>query len=285
MAARTSPTFRRRRLGRRLKELREGASLTLEEAAPLLDKARSSLARIERGESLADVHLVRSMMDVYDVRDDRLVELARDAARKGWWRQYGLSDMGYVDVETEASRVLEFTVLNIPGLLQTEKYMHAQMIRGSRRRTEEQLHNQLEVRRIRQQRLTDDEHPLELNAIVDESALHRVVGGPNVMGAQLLRLAEANTLARVIVQVLPFESGWHNSMHGAFTVLEFPESEDPDIFYVAHTTGAVHVEKSEEVRKAKLVHEALRSQALPPQESTALIERVAQRYLDSSERR
>lgn len=281
MAARTSPTFRRRRLGRRLKELREGASLTLEEAAPLLDKARSSLARIERGETLADVHLVRSMMDVYDVRDDRLVELARDAARKGWWRQYGLSDMGYVDVETEASRVLEFCVLNIPGLLQTEEYFHSRLAAATRRRTEEQLRNQIEVRRIRQQRLTDEEHPLHLDVIVDESALHRVVGGPEVMGTQLLRLAEANRLARVIVQVLPFKSGYHSSMDGAFIVLEFPEPEDPDLFYMAHATGALHVEKAEDVRKAKLVHEALRSQALPPHESTALIERIAQRYLDS----
>lgn len=63
----TSPSFRRRRLGRRLRQLREKAGLTLDEAAKLLEKHRLALWRIENGQTKADVHLVRSMMDVYEV--------------------------------------------------------------------------------------------------------------------------------------------------------------------------------------------------------------------------
>lgn len=275
MAARTSPTFRRRRLGRRLRQLREGAGLTLDEAAPMLDKARSSLARIESGETLADVHLVRSMMDVYDSRADDLLELARDAAKKGWWRQYGLAGAGFVDVETEAIRELEFSVLNVPGLLQTREYTRAQMLGVSRRRTAEQIRTQIAIRQVRQERLTDDEHPLELVAIIDEAALYREVGGHDVMRAQLERLIEASALPQITLQVLPFGSGMHDAMEGAFIVLEFPEPEDPDLLYVVHVSGVLHVEKADDVRKAKLVHEQLRSLALPPDESATLIARLA----------
>lgn len=277
MAARTSPTFRRRRLGRRLRQLREHAWMTLDEAAPLLDKTRTSLWRIENGETRADVHLVRSMMDVYDVREDDLLDLARDAAKKAWWRQYGPAGYGYVDVETEACRVLEFSLINVPGLLQTEAYMQTQMREG-KPRTDEQIRNQVAVRQIRQQRLTDDEHPLELSAIVDEAALHRMVGGAAVMRAQLTRLVEAAVLDRVTLQVLPFGSGYHD-MAGEFIVLEFPEPEDPDLLYIVHVTGALHVEKDDDVRTARLVHERLRARALPPGESAELIARLArERY-------
>lgn len=275
MPTRTSPSFRRRRLGRRLKQLREQTRMTLDEAASKLDKTRSSLARVEKGETKADVHLVRSMMDVYDHRDDNLIELARDAAKKAWWRQYSPTGMGYVDVETEASRVLEFSVLNVPGLLQTEAYYRAGLAAASLPRTPDVVDSQVKIRQIRQQRLTEDEHPLDLAAIVDEAALYRVVGGAEVMREQLARLIEVSALTRVTLQVLPYECGHHPGMNGAFTVLEFPEPDEPDLLYLAHVWGATHVENADGVRTARLVHERLRSQALPPEESVALIERLA----------
>jgi hypothetical protein len=76
------PSLRRRRLGRRLRAVREAAHLTLDEASIRLDKKRSSLHRIEVGETRADVHLVRSMMDLYD----RTRCVARRSARPSRWR-------------------------------------------------------------------------------------------------------------------------------------------------------------------------------------------------------
>lgn len=271
MAAQTSPTFRRRKLGRRLRLLRESAGLSLEDAAPLLDKTRSSLNRVETGETRADVHLVRSMMDLYDQRDDILLDLARDAAKKGWWRAYGVADLGYVDVETEAVTVREFAGLNIPGLLQTEDYVRA-LLHAGLRRSQQQIENEVAVRTIRQQRLTDESNPLELTAIIDEAALLREVGGHAVMAGQLRRLVEASALPMVSVQVLPLRGGAHDAMDGGFIVLEFPEADDTDLLYIEYPTGAHHVEKDEQVRAATLVFDRLRSQALPPDDSVALIE-------------
>ena len=160
--AQASPTFRRRRLARRLREMREKAGLTLEEAARRLDKTRSSLGRIETGQSRADVHLVRSMMDIYDDYDPDLIDLVREANRPGWWTKYDIDDLGYISMETEASTVLEFSMMNIPGLLQTEGYMRAVFATRNVRRSREQVANDVAARMHRQRRLTDEEFPLRV---------------------------------------------------------------------------------------------------------------------------
>ncbi len=64
-------------------------------------------------------------------------------------------------------------------------------------------------------------------------------------------------------------------MGGAFTVLGFEGLGEPDVGYVEHPMGSVHIEKEEDVARAKLVFDHLRSVALDPDESVALIERVA----------
>jgi transcriptional regulator with XRE-family HTH domain len=271
-----TPTFRRRRLARRLRQMREQAGLTLAEAALRLDKTRSSLGRIETGQSRADVHLARSMMDFYDVYDAELLDLVRAANRPGWWTKYDVDDRGFLSMETEASSLCEFSMVTIPGLLQTEGYMRA--LFGTRR-GREQLTNDVAVRRHRQRRLTDDEFPLELVAIIDEAALRKKVGGAKVMHEQLGHLAMAAELSSVSLQVIPDDAGAHPAMTGAFTILAFPEGDEPSVLYVEYPTASLHIEKPEEVAAARLLFDRLRSEALSPADSVALIERVADELL------
>jgi transcriptional regulator with XRE-family HTH domain len=133
---------------------RESAGLTLEAAGPKLDMSRSSLFRVESGETRVTVHLVRSMMDLYDRWEDGLLDAVRAALKPSWFTAYGVRDMGYTDAETEADRVWDY-----PGMLA--------------------------VRRIRQQRLTSEDDPLDLVALIDEAAPTREIGGPAVLRAQL----------------------------------------------------------------------------------------------------
>ena len=273
MNTQTKAPFLRRRLGRRLKALREEAGLTIEQAAPLLDKTRSALGRIERGETRADVHFVRSCMDLYDQYVDDLLAETREALKPQWFRSYGVEDLGYVDVETHAATVKEFPALNLPGLLQTESYIRA-MLAGGRRRTKIQMDNDIAVRLIRQRRLTGDSSPLDLVAVVDEAALRREVGGAEVMREQLRHLVEAAAWPTVSLQVLPLREGVHSAMDGAFILLSFPEPEDSELLYVEYATGALHIEDSEEVRRARLKFDQLRTEALSPADSVALIEQI-----------
>ena len=247
----------------------------LEEAAPKLDKSRSSLGRIETGATKADVHLIRSMMDIYDQYDPDLIDLVREANRPGWWTKYNIDEGGYISTETEASTVLEFSMVNLPGLLQTEGYMRALFSARHVRRSPDQLSNDIAVRLHRQRRLTDEEFPLQLVAIIDEAALRRKVGGAKVMRDQLQHLAIVSELSTVSVQVLPNDAGAHPSMDGAFVILTFPDAQDPPVLHVAYLNGSLHIENPEEVAAARLVFDRLRSEALSPSDSVALIERVA----------
>lgn len=265
--------FLRRRLGRRLRSMRESAGLNLDEAAERLDKKRSALHRIETGVTKADVHFVRSAMDIYDVYDPDLLDQTREAAKPGWFRAYGITVPGYIDVETFAVKVQEFSGLVLPGLLQTEAYIRALFSKGLFR-DEQELDNGVRVRLLRQKRLLDPSNPLELVAVVDEGSLRREVGGVEVMRAQLRHMIEAADLPTVTLQVIPLSAGSHSSMDGSLVLLSFPEPEDPDMLYIEHAVGALQIEDEGEVRVAASKFEALRSQALSPADSVVFMEEL-----------
>ena len=274
---RANGTLRQRRLGRELRRLREEAGLTLEAAAPELDWSTSKLSRIEMGQQSVDVHGVRSMLDLYDVGGDRwteIIRLTREARQKDWWHPYGIRDQGYLGLETDAAVVRDYQLAYVPGLLQTEDYMRT-LFRSSRRSpTEAEIDRDVHVRLHRQHRLTE-QPALELVAIVDESALRRLVGGVGVMRAQLRHLASQAELPTVCLQVLPVSIGVHSGMNGSFTVLGFADPAEPDVAYLEHTVSAVHLEKDAEVSTCTLVFDRLRSEALSPRDSVALVERLA----------
>jgi transcriptional regulator with XRE-family HTH domain len=280
MPPRQGSIIRRRILARQLRQLREEAGRSLAEAAPELDASVSTLSRIETARQPANVHLVRSMLDLYDIGGDRwteLIALARAARQPGWWQAYGLGKHAfYVGYEAEASRVQEFTLSYVPGLLQTADYARALFTAVPLRRTAEQLANEIEVRMIRQRRLSSDEDPLDLVAVIDETVLHRPVGGPDVLRAQLAHLAEAATLDRVTLQVLPNSVGAHAALASGFTILNFGDLGEPDIAYVEHALGALLLDKEGDGASARLAFDRVQTDALDPAESLALIRRLAE---------
>jgi transcriptional regulator with XRE-family HTH domain len=278
MGMRSGTLVKRRQLARILRELRRRSGLTIEELAPKLDFSPSKLSRIENAHQGVDVHVVRTMMDVFGVTGDRwdaLLALTREASAKGWWRAYGLDDHGYVPLEAEASAVREYSVNCLPGLLQTAEYARALFESSEHVGSQAVRENDVEVRMIRQRRLSDLEHSLTLTAVIEESALRRVIGDADVMCAQLTNVLEATALDTVTIQVLPANVGAHQGVTGAFTLLSFESLGEPDIGYVEHPMGSVHIEKAEDVARGSVVFDHLRSLALSPEESAAQIERVA----------
>lgn len=237
--------------------------------------SRSSLFRVESGETRASVHLARSMMDLYDRFDEGLLDAVRAAHRPSWFTAYGVQDLGYTDAETEADRVWDYPGMLLPGLLHTEAYVRALFAHVRRRRTAEQEDNDVAVRQIRQQRLTGGDHPLELVTLIDEAALTREIGGPEVLRDQLDHLIAMADLPTVTLHVLPQRTCPPNALEGGFTLLGFPEPDEPELLYHEYATGALHIEDEEEVREARLVFDSLRGEALNPADSVALIKRHA----------
>jgi transcriptional regulator with XRE-family HTH domain len=271
-------TLQQRQLARTLRRLREEAGLSLEEAAPKLDWSTSKLGRIETAQQGVDVHGVRSMLDLYNVGGAEwaeIIDMVREARKKNEWHAYGIGGQGYLNLEMDATVVHNFQLAYVPGLLQTEYYMRALFRHSRRRPTDAEIDRDVQARLFRQRRLTG-EPALELVAIVDEYALRRPVGGTETMRAQLRHLlATAADLASVCLQVLPTSLGVHSGLDGSFTVLGFGDPDEPEIAYIEHTASALHLDKEAQVQSCKLVFDRLRSEALSPRDSAALIERLA----------
>ncbi|WP_116046109.1 helix-turn-helix domain-containing protein [Amycolatopsis palatopharyngis] len=279
MSEQQSPPFRRRRLGRTLRDLRESARMSPAEVCARLEFSPARLSRMENGQTAPDIVIVKSLLDEYGipVNDwEPYLELAREAKQKGWWQAHGLPAMGYVALEAAANSVWDFALAYVPGLLQSRGYVEAVLRASTLRRTEQQVQDQIAVRMRRQHRLLSEDGGLELIAVVDEGVLHRTVGGLEVMRDQLRHITNLAATPTVTVHVVPSTVGVHVGMEGAFTVLAFPEADDPDIAYLEHVTGALQLEKKDEVRACRLTFELLRNQALDPTDSIGLIKRLAQ---------
>ena len=269
-----SPTVRRRRLASELRRLRRAAGISLEAAAKHLDLAHSSLSRIETGQAAIRPPYVDSLARLYGVPDEQreaLIRLARDAKQRGWWQSYAdvLSDQysTYIAFEAEASAIRTYEPHTMPGLLQTEDYARALTAAQLPEATAEEVERRVKVRMERQTRLT--ENGLRFWAILGEPALRYLVGGPEVMRAQLAHLVETAKLPHVTIQVLPYAAGAHPGMGGPFVILSYPESSD--VVYLENLTRSLYLEEDEELEQYNHIYEHLRAAAVRPGDSTGLI--------------
>lgn len=282
--ASSSPTARRRQLMIELKRLRERARLTQDQAADQLDWHPTKIFRIETGRTGPHPNDVRAMLDVYQVTDtvqrEALVQLAKDARKRGWW--YSYRDVlpskyeFYIGMESEASSIRTFELAVIPGLLQIEGYAHA-LIRGGPLELEpDEIQRRVEVRLNRQELLTRPDRP-QLWVILDEAAIRRAIGGPGVMRAQLQHLRSA-AQGKTIVQVIPFGVGAHAATTGPFIVLGFPSATDVDVAYMETVGGNLWVDKPEEVQQYTTAFDHLRAVALSPDETRDMLDTVIREF-------
>lgn len=284
MPTRQSPTLRRRRLSAELRSLRESAGLTSVEATRRLEWSGGRLTKMERGEWVRpNPRDVRDLCELYGVTDERrrdyLVNLAKQGRERGWWHPYRsmMSEeySTYIGLEAGADTVFTFDQV-VNGLVQTEDYARALLMDGPAEISAEQVQRRVTLRMERQKLITHDDDPLRVWMVLDEAALRREVGGAAVLRGQLRHLLELAKLARVTVQVIPFSKGAHAAVTGAFTVLRFPEPEDPgavdpDAVYVETPAGELFVEDPEEVGRFQIAFQRLQAAAMDPRDSLAFI--------------
>lgn len=272
-----NPVLLRQEIGRRLRAARHAACLNLDEAADRLELTRSALNRLETGVGVVSVHLVRAMMQAYRWEDEEVLDLIRASRQPGWWKFRGVSDRDFIALESGACRSSTFQPDLVHGLLQTAGYARSLFSAGRVERSDEWIENQLDIRMIRQERLVNEDNPLELVAVIHEFAFRRPVGGPAVMRAQLGHLVLITELSTVSLQVLPAAVVSMEATDGAFTVLDFPSASQPSIVHVDHVLGSEKKDKPEQVAATRLRFDHLRSLALGTEDSVELIEWVADR--------
>jgi transcriptional regulator with XRE-family HTH domain len=281
-----SPTVRRRELGALLRKLRTEKGLTVEQAAEQLMFSMSKLSRMETGHGIATPRDIRDVCSLYEVTDEaereRMLKLAAEGKQAGWWQSYDLPYSTYVGLEAEATAISDFQSSVVPGLLQTADYARAGHEGAMPRLSSEEIERRIEAKLTRQALLGQDDPPV-FSAVLDEAVLHRMVGGPAVMSAQLGRLIEAANRPKVTIQVIPFTLGAHPAVESNFNILEMP-SPTRGVVFVEGLVGSIYLERPEELTRYRQIFERLQTIALSPKDTIALIAEIGAQSIKANSR-
>ncbi|MGW0708430.1 helix-turn-helix domain-containing protein [Streptomyces sp. NPDC002643] len=240
-------------LGKRLRQLREQAGVSFDEAARVIEVTALTVRRMEKAEVGLRVPYVKELLRTYGASTteiDEFISLARKANRPGWWHKFRdvLPDWfsAFVSLESEAQVIRLYEPQYVPGLLQTRDYAAALMRVGFPNAGADEIERLVAPRLRRQDLLVKPEAPA-LWAILDETVLRRPVGGREVMRAQIDRLAEATERPKIRIQIMRFAAGPHPGGYGPFHYFRFGFSELPDIVYTEGLAGAQYFDQPVDV--------------------------------------
>jgi transcriptional regulator with XRE-family HTH domain len=273
-----SPTVRRRRLGLRLRELREALNITGAQAGAEVDRSASWISRVELGRIGLRPRELAVLLDLYKVERPgvraELEELAQEGRQRAWWSRYRDSlpepYLVYLGLEAEAESVWSYEGAVIPGLLQTEEYARAIHRDGLPPLDDRLIEDRVFVRMTRQQVL-EAPRRLRLDAIVDEAAIRKPIGGVRVLREQLIHLQLVAKRPNVTFGVVPLGSSMPAAVL-SITVLEFG-IEEPRVVYVEDHGGGVFV-RGTQADVYYATFDRIREVALGRDESIHLVRRI-----------
>jgi hypothetical protein len=283
MAPSGSPTVRRRRLAAELRRLR--GNRTGGEVSRNLGWSPTKISRAESGRESIPPAEVEKLLDYYGVTGPlrrRLLELAEDAAQRGWWEDYAdaltAEYVEFIGLEAEATSSFQWQSDAIPGLFQTEAY--ARQLNTAYRSVVTTtppavFERFLRVRMERQERLRR-EPVLKLSVVMDEAVLLRRVGDRTLMRAQLEHLLAVADLPNVELQVLPLNRETA-LLAGSFVIMSFgsPTTDEAaslsDVVSTENLNTELYVEGETDTHLYRLFFHALSAAALPPGESENLV--------------
>jgi transcriptional regulator with XRE-family HTH domain len=277
---RSSPTLRRRQLGAQLRVLRIERRLTVEQVADQLLVSPSKISRIETGHRGASARDIRDLSDLYQVDDDTRQELfrwANEARQRGWWQPLHLPYSTFVGLEAAADSISDFSLGLLPGLLQTPDYARALVRAAEPDWSAELLEQHLQARRTRQEVLTSGTLA-NYTVVMDEAAIHRVVGGPSVMTAQLDRLVQLNNLENIALHLIPYDAGALPWGINKFIILDFAEHAVSTVIFVETLTQDLYLDDPSDVDKYKDKFEAVLGIALSKDATSRVISRARDNF-------
>lgn len=259
----------RRRLGVALRQLREQARKSLDDAAGILECSSSKVSRLETGKGIPRSRDVRELIGFYgeaaEARRDELLELATAGQRQAWWAEFNDVIQGdlmafhlrrYVELEADAGVITAFEPELVHGLLQTADYAHAICSAFFPLSSPDERARFVEFRMRRQEALRAAANPLRLHLLTGEGALRLPIGGTDVMVEQLLHLLELIDDERLALdfRVVPFSAGAPWVLGGPISILSFDDDQDQDLVYLEYRGGAAYLEDQSELEHYQRVH-------------------------------
>ncbi|MFF3317008.1 Scr1 family TA system antitoxin-like transcriptional regulator [Streptomyces sp. NPDC003035] len=264
--------------GELLRHYRELAALTQDGLARQIPCDRSHVARVESG--------TRVPQETFAKACDELLGtggvLVRLWAKIDWYPQVEHPDWferrAKMDAQALAVRAYQTQVM--PGLLQTPEYANALFAR--RLRTADEVDERVRARLSRQQRFLAPDGPLYI-AVLDESCLRNVVGGPRVMRDQCAHLLAVGQLGNIRVQIAPADRPGIDRPDASMSLIQLPDGQEW-VYSESLDRGHLSDDPSLYARHAQ-TYDVLRADSLSARESAALISDMMEGYGQHAEAR
>ncbi|QIZ35315.1 helix-turn-helix domain-containing protein [Saccharopolyspora sp. ASAGF58] len=274
----TTPAPRAYVLGAELRDARNKAGLGLRQLAAKLDVSHSVVVRWERGQRVPTTESVSALCAVLGMNGatrERLMKLTRDAVSEPpntvSVGASGEADQmaALLEFERMATAITEVSPAVVPGMLQTAEYARAIMSAGIPNGENDK---RVMMRLGRRDLITRRRAPIRFTAVVLESALHQLIGGPEVMADQLQFLLEMGERDNVEIRVIPRSAGWTPAHAGPFVLLEFAKAAP--VVHLEHHRSSVFLRDEADVKAFVSAREDVERMAMSPEATVGLIARV-----------
>ncbi|MEX2983039.1 helix-turn-helix domain-containing protein [Streptomyces sp. C36] len=177
----------------------------------------------------------------------------------------------YAQYEAECAQLGIYESRVIPGLFQTESYARA-VFRSSRPILDEEQIEERVAARMERQRLLDRSPIPVVSAVIEQAVLERPIGGKEAIHGQLRHLLQLAERRNVDFQVMPTKRETHAGLAGSMYVLETQEQQR--LVYFEGQMGSVLHTGPKEVSVLNMRYAILRSQALTPEDSVSVMEKM-----------
>ncbi len=263
--------------GSELKRQRERAGLTQEQLGAAVFCSSSYIGQFETALRKPQFDVAQRIdaalkTDGFFARMCHQLILCQEPIHSGPFAEYFVS---IAELEPLAVTLAEYSVLLVPGLLQTADYARA-VFRAAQPFWSSTQAEPMVERRMDRAKIFDDPTTPPLWVIIEEAVLHRCVGGPTVMAMQLRHIEAAVERAKALVQVMPCSSGAHALMEGSLKLMTFQDT--PPLAYIEGPHGGQMLDDPDVVARYVASFDLARATALPPTESLDILRAVAEEY-------
>jgi transcriptional regulator with XRE-family HTH domain len=251
-------------LGAALRRARVAAGFTSQDAlATRLGFDRSVVAKAETGDRPPTLEVLAAWCSACNLTEAQLVELVSRLARRTdgpvpeWFA-------GWLDVESRAHTLRLWSPLLVSGLLQTADYARTLFLAAGFSADQAA---EITDARLARQAIMERIDPPQLTAVFDEAVLHRKIGSAVTMTEQLDHLAEVGQMINVSIHILPATDA-NAGLSGSFALASADGLPDTLVL------EAVEDQTSQDralVRRASIVFDLVRREALPRRQSRDLI--------------
>ncbi|WP_125263950.1 helix-turn-helix domain-containing protein [Streptomyces alboflavus] len=261
------PTDGLKAFGAALKSFRKRAGYTQEALAPEIGYSTHFVASIEQGRRFPPPRFVDQVEVTLDAFGTlRLVanQLSRQRGLASWFRRWA-------HLEQEALNLYTYECRLVPGLLQTEAY--ARTLFGARvpSLSDQELEDQVSAR-LERQKLLRERPNTGFSFIIEEHVFPRRTGGADVTRELIDHVLEAASPRNIEVQIMPLSRGVHGGLDGPIQLLE--TSENRWFGYCEGQETGQFISDPKVISTLQTRYAKLRSQALTPEDSASLLERL-----------